>query len=295
MQGTLVFKADSLPDPDEDAEEDNVNGSDDWKNAIRFRDIQRLGNLEPKKKKELSERAILSVLNRARESMGPIQKPYRYQHLPESEAAFHYSNGAVTELDIEETIFHQVGSHGLEKESIYQVRSEKDHGIVLLLDTSLSMKGEKLALLAVTVAAVVESVPSQALCVLGFDSEIHSIKEFGEAIPAVVAIERVLQIPPGGFTNIERAFKTARKRIEESKFPLARVILVSDGRYTEGKNPVEEARNFRFVYPVKLGKDPSGRTVMREIADTGQGRFAEVREMKDLPRFLLNAVRAWVR
>ena len=288
----MVFRADSLA---VDEEDDNPNGKDDWKNAIRFRDIQRLGNLEPKRKKELSARAIQSVLDRARESMGPIQKPYRYQHLIESEAMIHAANGAVTELDIEETLFHHSGNRSVNRESIFQVRTEKDHGILLLLDTSLSMKGEKLALLAVTVAAVIESVPAQALCVLGFDSEIHAIKEFAESIPAIVAIERVLSVPPGGFTHIECALVTARKRIEASRFPLARVILVSDGRYTEGKNPVEEARNFRFVYPVKLGKDPGGRAVMREIADTGQGRFAEVREMKDLPRFLLNAVRAWVR
>ena len=73
------------------------------------------------------------------------------------------------------------------------------------------------------------------------------------------------------------------------------MILISDGRYTEGKNPIDLAKKFPFLYTVKIGKDPSGRQVMREIADTGQGRFIEVRDMKDLPRLLLNAIRAWVR
>jgi hypothetical protein len=49
------------------------------------------------------------------------------------------------------------------------------------------------------------------------------------------------------------------------------------------------------IYPVKIGKDPGGRAVMREIADTGQGRFSEVREMHELPRFLLHAIRSWVK
>ena len=178
---------------------------------------------------------------------------------------------------------------------MYQVRFERDHGVLLLLDTSLSMKGEKLALLGVTVAAVCESVPKAALCILGFDSEIHVLKEFGEDVTTETVVARVLSIPPGGFTNIEHGLKAAGKHIDQSGYPQSRVILVSDGRYTEGKDPTIEAQNFRFIYPVKIGKDPTGRTVMREIADTGQGRFAEVREMHELPRFLLNGIRAWVK
>lgn len=268
---------------------------DDWDLAIRFRDIQRLGYLEPKQKKEMSEKAIRSILNRARESLGPIQRPYRYQTLSESEAEARRADGAVMELDIEETLHQHFKGSSVRPEPVYQVRTEKNHGIVLLLDTSLSMKGEKLALLGVTVAAVCESVPSAALCILGFDSEIHAIKEFGDRTPVEQAISRIISIPPGGFTNIELGLKAARLRMDHSQFAQARVILVSDGRYTEGKDPVIEARNFRFIYPVKIGKDPGGRKVMQDLAETGQGRFAEVREMNALPRFLLNAIRAWVK
>jgi Mg-chelatase subunit ChlD len=301
--GALVFHADSIADDDHE-EQSGENSSDnsrageqtdpvghdkkdDWDLAVRFRDIQRYGYLEPKKKKEMSEQAIQAILVRARESLGPIQKPYRYQTLDARSAEEWSARGATSELDVEETL--------LQSEPMFQVRLERDHGLVLILDTSLSMKGEKLALLGVTVAAVCESVPADALCILGFDSEIHAIKEFSEKIDTASAIERTLSIPAGGFTNIERGLRAARERIEGSGKHQARVILVSDGRYTEGKNPVLEARNFRMIYPVKIGKDPGGRSVMREIADSGQGRFAEVREMHELPRFLLHAIRSWVK
>jgi uncharacterized protein with von Willebrand factor type A (vWA) domain len=260
---------------------------DDWDFAVRFRDIQRYGYLEPKVKKEMSEKAIQSVLGKARESLGPIQRPYRYLALDQESAQEWMARGNFTELDVEETL--------LQREPVYQVRMEKNHGLVILLDTSLSMKGEKLALLGVTVAAAHESIPSEALCILGFDSEIHVIKAFQEKISTESAIERVLSIPAGGFTNIDLGLKAAGEHIAESNLKDSRVILISDGRYTEGKNPVIRARNFRMVYPVKIGKDPGGRTVMREIADTGQGRFSEVREMHELPRFLLHAIRTWVK
>ena len=136
---------------------------DDWDLAIRFRDIQRYGYLEPKQKKEMSEKAIRSILIRARESLGPVQRPYRYQTLTESEAEARRAEGAVMELDIEETLHQHFKGSPITPEPVYQVRTEKNHGLVLLLDTSLSMKGEKLALLGVTVAAVLESIPSDAL------------------------------------------------------------------------------------------------------------------------------------
>ena len=260
---------------------------DDWDLAISYRDIQRYGHLEPKVKKEMSEKAIRTILNRARSSLGPIQKPYRYETVSEEQVFQHQVMGEVIELDIEESL--------QASELMFQVRTEKNHGLVLLLDTSLSMKGEKLALLGVTIAAVAASVPSQALCILGFDSEIHVIKEFQEKTTTEVLVSRVLSIPPGGFTHIELGLRAARKRIQEGTFPFARLILISDGRYTEGKHPVHEARQLPFVYTVKLGKDQSGWRLMRDLAASGLGKPSEVRDMKELPRFLLHSIRTWVK
>lgn len=157
------------------------------------------------------------------------------------------------------------------------------------------IEGEKLALLGVALASVAAIIPSLALCVLGFDSEIHVIKEFSEEIELENLISGILSIPPGGFTNIELGLNAAHAHVQKSKYKRARVILISDGRFTEGKHPAQAARHFHFLYPVKIGKDPSGREVMREIAATGLGRMSEVREMSQLPRFLFNAIRTWVK
>ncbi len=298
----LVFQSESSVDDDEDSGQsaDETGGrhtgqKDDWDLAIRFRDIQRYGYLDPKEKRDMGEKAVRSVIERARQSLGPVQKPYRYQCMNSLEVAGLSGRNVQVELDVEETLLEQIGATGREALPRYQVRMEKEHGLVLLLDTSLSMKGEKLALLGVTVAAVCESVPSEALCVLGFDSQIHVIKDFEETVSLEDAVGRTLSIPPGGFTHIELGLREARKRIENSKHPRARVILVSDGRYTEGAHPLDEARKSGVVFPVKIGKDPGGRTVMKELGDSGIGRFSEVREMTELPRFLLRAVRDWVR
>jgi len=303
-QGTLIFHADSVTDDDDEPQAgENEAASrrgeqmdpvghdrkDEWDLAIRFRDIQRFGYLQPKQRKEQSEKAIQAVMDRAHESLGPIQKPYRYEHVSESELASFPHAIQSAELEIEETLGR------IPLDPVYQVRLEKDHGLVLVLDTSLSMKGEKLALLGVTVAAIAMSLPPETFAILGFDSEIHAVKPFSDPARPEECVERVLSIPPGGFTNIQRGLQFAKQWIQESRYPQSRVILVSDGRYTEGADPTVIAREFPFIYPVKIGKDPTGREVMREIADGGLGSFTEVREMKDLPRMLLNLIRAWVR
>lgn len=266
----------------------NPQKDEPWDLASRYRDIQRYGYLEPKQKKEMSEKAIQGVIARAHESLGPVQKPYRYLNVTQEE--IDASGGAYhsPELDIEETLINK-------EMPVFQVKVERDHGLVLVLDTSLSMKGEKLALLGATVAAVAMSVPTKALAILGFDSEIHEIKKFDEVVTLQECVERVLSIPPGGFTNISKGLTVARDWIQAARFKQARVILISDGRYTEGVDPVEISKLLPFVYPVKIGKEPLGREVMRAISDTGLGTFMEVREMKELPLQLLNAIRRWVK
>ncbi len=266
----------------------NPKKDESWDLATRYRDIQRFGHLEEKQKRELSATAIRAVIDRARQSLGPVQKPYRYESATTEEIASSGGMMQSPELDIEETLLHR-------EEPVFQVKLERDHGLVIVLDTSLSMKGEKLALLGATVAAVAMSVPAQALAILGFDSSIHSIKRFEESVSLEDCVQRVLSIPPGGFTNISKGLIEARDWIQGSRFRQARVILISDGRYTEGVDPVRIAKLLPFVYPVKIGKEPSGREVMRTIADTGMGTFMEVREMRDLPLQLLSAIRRWVK
>lgn len=259
---------------------------DEWDLAIRFRDIQRFGYLHAKEKKEMSDRAIEAVLDRGREALGPIQKPYHYEMMSLEQLG---ADPHEAELDVEGTL------ENVTREPQFRIRREKDHGLVLVLDTSLSMKGEKLALLAVSVAAVAMSLPLKSFAIFGFDSEIHSIKEFAEEADAAECVRRVLSIPPGGFTNLELGLKTAIAKIHQGHFPQARVILISDGRYTEGRHPVEIGRTIPFLYTVKIGKDPTGRDIMKDLAMSGLGAFTEVREMPNLPKVLLSGIRQWVR
>lgn len=230
--------------------------------------------------------------------LGPVTPSYRY--------LLSSQEGESSQLEIEETISENIskGRSGNVNQIqnwdlVYSNREFQHPGLVLLLDTSLSMRGEKLAFLAMTVAVVAMSVPPQTLCVLGFDTVVHELKKFQESSSHKVdlpkLIEGVLSIPPGGFTNIEKGLRHARLQIDQSRFPRARIIVISDGKYTEGQDPSVTVKGWSWVNAVKIGKEPTGRNVMKEIAENTSGHFHEVRDMSQLPRVLLSAVRAWVK
>lgn len=236
--------------------------------------------------------------------LGPVTPPYRHQKsfVKEGDA----------ELSIEDTLEHNVGKKLSNFEPVFLERQWQPFGLVLLLDTSLSMKGEKLAFLAMTVAAVAFSVPAHTLAVFGFDTVVHELEDWStsftsknrdEVKPQTTEqvyelVEKVLRIPPGGFTNIELALLRAQACIQQSGFSKAKIILVSDGKYTEGKDPARLVQEQDWegisVHTVKIGKEPTGRNVMKELAQFTSGHFHEVREMSELPRVLLRAVRAWI-
>ncbi len=252
-----------------------------------------MGHLSPKEKTEQSDRAVAGILNKAYEMIGPIQKPYRQAVWSAEEIAQTSQHLNSVELDIEATLGQP------NREPQYEVRYPLDQGLVLIIDSSLSIKGEKLAFLAAMVATVALSVPARALAVLAFDSEIHRIKKFSESASNESDVRewvrRLLSIPPGGFTNLSLGLTTAKQWIAESTFPQARSVLISDGRITEGSDPIAIAKTMRFLHSIKLGRDPEGRTLMRDIATVGSGQYFEVREFSELPRVLFHGLRSWVR
>lgn len=204
------------------------------------------------------------------------------------------------ELDVTETLEAMIeqGRGGDPTEALrFLAHVERDARVLLLLDMSLSMKGEKIALLAVASAVVLLSLPAEQLALMAFDSGPHWIKRFGERATAESLAERVLEFPTGGFTNIERALKEALSAISDSgrSGVKTHVILIGDGRYTEGRDPAELGYSFKRLSALRIGKDPSGRPLLIELSRHGGGGYFEARQAQDLPVVLYQALRTLVR
>ena len=163
------------------------------------------------------------------------------------------------------------------------------------MDASLSMRGEKIALLAVASAVVSLCLPPRRLSLMGFDSGIRWVKKFEEDLPIERIVERVLELPTGGFTNIELALQETEKTLSLFHKEKANVVLITDGKYTEGNDPTPLASHFPRLHVLKIGRDQAGRSLLFELCARGNGRFFEARKISELPNTMYKAMRTVLR
>lgn len=263
--------------------------------AVRFQDLKRLGNIPPKEKQLLRARAIEGVLERAHKILGAVIKPER--NVITDYRTF-LAAGSRGELDVLETLDEELTAspaHTYEEVLRFDTRLEKNVEIALVMDASLSMRGEKIALLAVSTAVVALCVPSARVSLMGFDSSTRWIKRFGEELPIERVVERVLELPAGGFTNLELALIETSRALHQANRDHANVILISDGKYTEGADPLPLANRFRHLNVLKIGRDQAGRALLNELTTRGNGKFFEARKVSDLPKTMYGAMKMLLR
>lgn len=269
-----------------------------WDVAIRFQDLKRLGNLPEKEKQKLKRRAVQAVIDRAHGLLGSVLKPEKGVV---TDLKTFIESGQRGELDVlstlDETFSRGIGETGVTPEDAlrFDARIEKHSDVAVVMDASLSMTGEKIALLAVATAVVALCVPAPRLSLMGFDSRIKWIKRFGDELALEQIIERVLELPAGGFTNMELALKETVTAIDCARKERANVVLISDGKYTEGQDPAYLAPRFKSLSVLKIGKDQAGRQLLLELSAKGRGKFFEARKISELPRTIYGAMKTLLR
>jgi len=104
---------------------------------------------------------------------------------------------------------------------VVDFQRRRAQSVVLCLDTSLSMQGEKLALMGVAVAVVLLQFPDDPVAVIGFDDTAHVLKRADERISVETLIERLLDVPGRPYTNLEagllRALEMAQRATRGSR------------------------------------------------------------------------------
>lgn len=264
-----------------------------WDLAVRFQELAS-APLREERKRKLRERAIGAVLRRARASVPALIRPERIAIL---DAHGYAENGMRGEIALEDTL-EENGFRAAQLAASrmrFECRVPKDRKVLIGLDASLSMRGEKLALLAVAAGAVAIALPSADIALMGFDSRPRRIKAFGETLSPAQAIERVLSLPTNGLTNLEAALLEAERQLARARDKRAALILISDGKYTEGADPARLGRRFGSFNALKTGRDKAGRPLLVELCRDGKGRLFEAAKMEDLPRAIYHILRAVTR
>ncbi len=251
-----------------------------WEAATRYHDLKlSMGSNHAQLPKVLAT-AVRAVLARAKDVMGSSKKETRKR-------TDSIVNRPHAELNIDETVDNiAVNPYPDASDIIVDFREQKRLDCALMLDTSLSMSGEKLALLAVAATVLAFRLPAEDYAIIAFESTANTLKKMKAKMPVQQIAEKILDVPALGYTNIESALTEGREQLRRGAHKNQVGILISDGKYTAGADPIPVAAGYRALYVLLIGDFNTDPEACRDMAATGHGRVYSAPNFQSLPRTL---------
>jgi len=273
-----------------------------WDVATRYHEFRALPSVRADEKlgdhlRKLSARA---VLERARAVLGSVVRPVSHRIAPADEIP---PQAIQPEIDLEETLENSpLAAYGKTPASVHDLWIEyqlhRRQAVILSVDTSLSMTGEKLALTAVAIAVVLLQFPEDPLGIVAFENQAKILKHPSERITVDELIERFLDVPAQGYTHLEAGMRAALRLVRETRGLGDRpssTVLLTDGKYTAGKDPAYLAPRFPHLVVMKMGNERASRDLCRELAKKGHGALREVGDLDALPEVMYGVVKDLLR
>ena len=273
----IKFHPPEVLSEDGDGAVENASQSD-WDKALTYHEIKRKIHDEIKRER-IRAAVIHAIIKKAMATMGAAAKPFQLR-------TANWEQFPQAELDLEESLEQDPILNQLIVENKEPRRSE----VVVCIDTSLSMTGRKLALTAVALAVIALQLESEDLSVIAFETEANIIKPLGKKMGLFQILERFMEVPARGLTNIEAGLLMAAKEAEKGSSARAAVILMTDGRYTAGKNPDYIVPRLPKLHLVQTGNPWSSPRFCRSLARAGGGKFLRVAKLEHLPKAMYSLV-----
>jgi Mg-chelatase subunit ChlD len=176
-----------------------------------------------------------------------------------------------------------------DEDVVVRDRVRTRRSVVLAVDVSGSMRGERVRTAAATVAALAAELTGDDLAVIAFWSDAAVLLELGQPVRPLVLLDQLLAVPAKGLTNVAFPLQLAAAQLRRVPARDARVVLLSDCVHNAGPDPRPEAARLPRL-DVLL--DVSGETdveLARQLARAGRGRFARIRTHRDVAPALRRA------
>ncbi len=193
------------------------------------------------------------------------------------------------ELDLEATLENLLGKPFPETTDwVLRRRQERRHQVVLMVDTSLSMSGENMAIAAVAAAVLALKLKPEDLSVVVFEDEARTVAQLEVADPPAEVVRRMLDQPVRGYTNIAAALELGAAELERGRNPRRSGLLITDGVVTAGGDPVPLAHRFPRLFVLLTEDYKMDPELCRRLADAGRGDVFPVGTYGELPARLLD-------
>jgi Mg-chelatase subunit ChlD len=191
-------------------------------------------------------------------------------------ASLRYRGGS-DDIDLDRTVA-QLVEHPLpdEDDIIVRERVRTKRSVLLLVDVSGSMRGERIRTAAATVGALAAELSRDDLAVIAFWSDAAVLSRLGQHVPSQALLDTMLRIPAKGLTNIAWPLQVAARELARVPARDARAVLLSDCVHNAGPDP----RPFAARLPrLDVLLDTSGEQdagLARELARLGHGRLRRI-------------------
>ncbi|MBD3195609.1 MAG: VWA domain-containing protein [Candidatus Lokiarchaeota archaeon] len=208
-----------------------------------------------------------------------------------------YYRIGMPEFDLDETIQHnplKIINKSLTYKDIYGIEREREkRNVALILDTSGSMYGRLLLNAALTTSVLAYNMEKEHFAIVLFNSTAMIMKNLYEKKSVTDLVDEILDSEAVGFTNIyiglEKGLEQLKKVRKHGKSTFG--ILITDGNYNRGEDPVSLAKKFKKLHVIGMPPDNDadmGIRTCKELAEAGKGKFYAVEDYKEIPRALIN-------
>jgi len=191
--------------------------------------------------------------------------------------------GGSDDIDLDRTL-EQLTEHPVpeDEDIIVRERVTTTRSVVLLVDLSGSMRGERARTAAAAVGALAAELARDNLAVIAFWSDAAVLSRLGQHVAPERLVESMLRIPARGLTNLAFPLQVARRELARVPARDARVLLLSDCVHNAGPDP----RPFAARLPrLDILLDTTGEQdpeLARDLARLGRGRLRQVRSYRDV-------------
>lgn len=175
---------------------------------------------------------------------------------------------------------------------IVRERTRTRRCVVLAVDVSGSMRGERIRTAAATVGALAAELRDDQLAVIAFWSDAAIVLNLGDRVKPLSLLQDLLAIPARGLTNVAFPLELARRQLAAAAHRDQRVLLLTDAVHNAGPDP----RTFAATLPrvdVLLDVTAEHDLVLgREIAAVGRGQLYPIASHRDVAPALVRAFSA---
>jgi Mg-chelatase subunit ChlD len=169
-----------------------------------------------------------------------------------------------------------------ETDIIVRERLRSRRAVVLLVDVSGSMRGEKVRIAAATVAALADHLIDDDLAVIAFWKDAVIVQPTHRRRSEAQVLEDLLRLPAKGLTNVGFALEVALDELARSRARRRSAILLSDAVHNAGPDPRLMARRLPRLDVLLESTGEHDADLAQDLARLGRGRIFAVRDHRDV-------------